>query len=205
MNVNFIISCHNTEHFLPLLQQLLSSFKDIKPNITVAYAGNQDIPCHVRINPDAVDPKFLELALTVEGFRAARKMYPNVKRFIKLKANVWPTNEAALMDLFSKLDENKTPYAGNNWHHNLSGSLSTDFFAMDITYGDFLGNINQAINDTEVTIFQYLVARMKKKPYLIPEREPVHYRNLYECKPLGLVMYDTVEKNLHIMRDWKIE
>ena len=205
MDINFIITCYENEQNIPLLVQLLQSFKKIQPNIVVSYAGEKDIPCDVKIDPTSLKPQFREIALTVEGYRAFKRYNNTNKKFVKLSANVWPTNEDILIELLDRLTVHKTPYGGNYWHHNGVGSLAMDFFVMDLTYGDFLKDLDQVHNDSEVTLYQQLVVKKKKQPYIIPERDGIFWNNRYECKALGLVMRSTPQENLATMKDWAIE
>ena len=203
MDINFIVTCYDNEEQLALLLKLLESYKKIKPTVVVSYSGEKEIPCHVRITNTI--PATRELAMTVEGYRVFKRFKNTNKKFVKLSARVWPVDEDALIELFKKLEENKVPFAGNYWHHNLTGSFAADFFVADFTYGNFLDPIDIVTNDTEVTLYQQLIVRMKKKVYLIPERTPIFWSNLFECKPLGLIMYEDIEVSLQTMKDWGIE
>lgn len=204
MDVNFIITCHDTEEQVHLLVNLLKSYKIIKPHIVVAYSGEKDnFPCHVRIAN--TEPHSRELGLIKEGMNVFRRSNNKIKKLVKLSAYVWPTDENKLIDIFKRLEEARCPYAGNYWHYNMTGSLAADFFVADLTYGDFIAPLMQITNDTEVTLYRQIVKDMKKKVLIISERDPVFWNNYYECKALGVTMYPDPTVNLQTMKDWEIE
>jgi hypothetical protein len=202
MDVNILITCYNTEDHLPYLTRIISEFKLITPKICVVYSGQHkdSVPCDIYM--ENTNDLSRELAMILQGMAWFKNQKTTVSRYLKLSANVWPTNEDKIIKIFEEMDKIRRPYAGNIWHHNIEGSLSADFFLLNTDYGNIFKDVHAMINDTEVTIYR-LLKEKNKNPYLIPEREPVFWNNYFECKKLDLLLYKKSEDNIRAFNEFK--
>jgi hypothetical protein len=199
MDVNVLITCFDTEKHIPYLLGILKQFKQINPSICVIYCGRDTkIPCTVRLS--GTKKNSMELSMVIEGMRWFKSQKNSNTRFLKLSAYVWPLDESKIVSIFEDMDKERKPYAGNVWHHNLTGSLAADFFLLNTEYGNIFQNVTRVTNDSEVTIFQ-LLKEKRKSPYIIPERDPVFWNNYWECEKLGLLMRPDLEINLKLAKE----
>jgi hypothetical protein len=203
MKINVLITCYNNEDHLPVLLGVLQTYKTLQPQVGIIYAGtDKNFVCNVRIA--GTKPHSRELAMIVEGMKWFKSKYPETPHYIKLSAHVWPLDEEKLIKLIADFDASHRCYAGNKWHHNLEGSLSSDFFLLNTDYGNVFKDLTQVINDTEVTIYRALKEK-NKYPYLIPERAPVFWNNFHQCEKLCMTLRPKLEENLEAVKRLKKE
>jgi hypothetical protein len=199
MNLNIIITTDDTtrEH-VPHLINLIKNYKVIKPEVVLVYCGEDTtFLCNVRIK---AKPYIQEFGMTMAGVNYFKNTENKNKKFLKLSAYVWPLDENKIIEIFDKLDTLKKPYAGNFWHNNLEGSLSADFFCLDLACGNILENVTDITNDSEVTL-NTLLRKRNKSPYIIPERNPVLYNNYFRCDGLRLTACKHLEENLKYLME----
>jgi hypothetical protein len=201
MEVNVIITCHDTEEHLPVVVRIVQEFKLLQPRVMIVYSGKKDdVPCHLRIGTTKDISR--ELVMTVEAIKGFQKQN-KIQRFLKISAHIWPADEQKIVDAFQALEDQKTPYGGNYWHHNLQGSLAADFFILDLNQGNFLRRVDKVMNDTEVSLYQYLI-KENKTPYIFPDRHPIFWSNFYECEHMKLASARNFERNKVNYQRWTI-
>ncbi len=196
MDVNVLITFFDKEDHLPYLLQILNSYKILKPTVLQVYTGtNPDVKANLKYNlpTNALDQR--EYSMLVEGAKAFKSVN-QTKRFLKLNSNTWPLDEQKIVDIFNKLDELERPVATNYWTNNQPGSFAADIFLADTRFGNVFAPANKFLRTTELTLHS-VIQNLSHQPYLIEEREPVHWRNLWECKNLKWVMYNDLQQNLN--------
>ena len=196
MKINIIIACHDgDEKHVVHLVNLINTYKKIQPQICLVYSGTDSkFPCSMRVK---AQPNALELSMILAGLKYFKTVNSQEKKFLKLSCYVWPLDENKIISIFDKLDELKKPYAGNYWHNNLKGSLSTDFFCLDLSFGNIFENVTKVVNDSEVTLW-HLLKNKGKNPYIIPERDPVLWNNFYTCDSLKITAHKDLDLNLKV-------
>lgn len=207
MQVNFIITCFNKEHYWPHLFKILSEYKTIKPIISLVYNGNDpEFPCDVRL-PN-MGHQLGEYTLIKAGYESLKNQST---KWVKLSIDSWLLKESIILDIFDKMEKAKLVYSGNYW--NIQSQLSTDVFFADTTHGNIFENFVLDENDAKVineggAVLENFLARAVAKTgtaYIINEREPVHPNNRHECQRLGWTMHDDLETNLKRAEDWSKE
>jgi hypothetical protein len=201
MKVNILITYYDKEEFIPYLLQILNSYKTLEPTILQVYTGSkQDVKADLKylLHPSMQQQR--DYSMLMEGIKAFKQINEN-KRFLKLNSNTWPLDETKLIDIFNKLDELKLPIASNYWNNNQKGSLATDILLMDLNYGHLFTAADKFYQTTEITLDRAL-QKIKKEPLIIEEREPVHWKNLWECQQLKWTMYSNLNMNIERSNDF---
>ena len=199
MNINIIITCRegnelHVEHLMNILQQ----FKKIIFTPCLIYSGNDiKFPCNMRVKTKT---NSVELHMIMAGLKYFKAIENEENRFLKLSSYTWPLDEDKIISIFETLTEVKKPYAGNWWHNNLEGSLSVDFFCMDLSYGNIFEKVTSIVNDSEVTVY-HLLKDKGKTPYIIPERNPLLWNNYYACDALRLTAHKKLDLNLKYVKE----
>jgi hypothetical protein len=198
MNLNIIITCRDGDEFqVQHLMSVLRQFKKITFTPGLVYSGKDPkFPCNMRVK---AKNNSVELHMILAGLKYFKGIKSEENRFLKLSSYTWPLDEDKIIVIFDALAAAKKPYAGNWWHNNLVGSLATDFFCLDFSYGNIFDKVTNIINDSEVTLY-HLLKNKNKTPYIIPERDPVLWNNYYTCDGLYLTAHRKLQLNLDYVR-----
>jgi hypothetical protein len=190
MNVNWVIGCHDKEAYWPHLKEVFATYETIVPETCLLYNGRQeDFPCDVR-NAD------LGIQLgSMDGLYKARDFFKDSQtfRYVITCIDSWLLDESAILRIFETMERTKCCYAGNWWdEHN--AAVSTDIWFLDTRWGNPWPCIEWDGNWVEGSVFKAVskVGRI----LIIPDREPVHWENRYECPALKWVMHNDLESNL---------
>jgi hypothetical protein len=192
--VTFILTCHDREEYVPYALRVIESYRSIKPQVILCYNGEQDLACDVRLPP--LKKHHGDHSLTMAGYRLRRH-----QRIVKLSIDSWLLDESVIVNIFRRLESEQKPYAGNYWHSNWQGSLSTDVIFADLRFGNIFKGWNDARPSMEDSMWRQLT-RLGKKPLLIEERHPIHFANRFACAKLRWTMEHDLQRNLANARAW---
>lgn len=203
MEVNFLITCFNKEHFADFYRYtILKQFKKIVPKVTLAYNGIRPFyPCDVSIPNRGL--QLGEYDLILSAFRQADK---TVTRFIKLSADSWLCNEDKIIEIFQRMEKDKCGYAGNYWFPGPHPhTLSTDIFFLDTRFGSPMFHLQEPIDKPyhELEFSMYKAVQAGTKALIIQEREPTHPTHRNICEELQWTMQDDFVMNLSNYKRWK--
>ncbi len=202
MEINFIITAHDKECYLPYLRKVLMCYQKIKPSYVVIYSGsNKEFPCTLRRPHMPHSDGDLDLTLT--GFNHLRTMNDGF-RFIKMGIDTLLLDEGAVIEIFLAMERAGACYAGNAWHGNDSESLSTDIIFLDTRFGNPLNpphGLEKDGADFEKWMWQSMRHR-GLKCLNIAARDPVHPNNRMECAKLKWTMHHQLENNVANMNKW---
>ncbi len=197
MRVGVIVTCFDREAYWPYLERIIRSYSRIEPDIAYCYNGSDAThPCDVRLKNEGLS--LGDFSLTLAGYRLLieRNTSNPLTRFIKLSVDSWPCDDAALVTIFTHMEAHQACYGGNLWHRNLDGSLSTDIFFADIRYGNIFETLIAQGHQKDFEDTMARAVRSLGKPYLIPERHPVHTSNRHRCEKLKWTMEHNLRANL---------
>ena len=197
MMMGFIVTCFNREAYWPHLRRILAGYTHLRPRIAYCYNGaDPSHPCDLRLaNPGHSEG---DLLMTLAGYRwlLDRHGGQGLCRFMKLSVDSWPCDEAMIVSIARRMEALRACYAGAYWHWNRPGSLSTDVFMADTRFGNVFAELprHRGCGDFE-TLMQAAV-QTTGRPYLIPERHPVHLQNRFGCDQLKWTMSHDLQENV---------
>lgn len=192
--VTFILTCFDREDYVPYARRVIDSYRLIKPQVILCYNGTRDLQCDVRL--PALHKHLGDHSLTMAGYQLKKH-----RRVVKLSVDSWLLDERKIIRIFDALEESRRPYAGNYWHWNAPGSLSTDVFFADLRFGDVFKGWHDVGPSMEEGMWTQ-VQRLGRGGLLIFEREPVHDDNRFACAPLRWTMHHELGLNLQTAREW---
>lgn len=202
MEIFFIITCFDKEHYIPHLLNIIHKYKKIIGIPIVCYNGtNENFKCDFKCKNTGLNPGDLEL--TLGGYNISRyksEQFPyniNKKyfRIIKLSCDTWLLNEHVIIDIFKKIENNKCCYGGCVWHYL---GLPTDCFFVDLRFGNIFNKLKNKNICFEHLMFQ--AVNLTGIPYIIPEKVGSNY----ECKSLNLCSFHNLNNNLNAVKKWNV-
>lgn len=205
--INFIITCFDREEYWPYLKQIITSYKEIKPNIILCYDGvDENFKKEANVVIENTGHQHGEAMLILNGFEYAKKNFKS-NCFVKLSIDSWLLNENVILNIFNHMDQNHICYAGNFWNTNYQ--LSVDIFFIDKNNGDFLESFKEQHQNIEnlkyggSALENILFDSIHSKQYkysIIEDRNPVHPNNRFCCMSLGWTMSHELKENLNFMK-----
>lgn len=203
MDINFIITAHDKEIYLPHLMGVLRGYKKIWANDCLCYNGNiPDFTCTIR-RPN-MGHSHGDHDLTMSGYNHFKTLNDGF-RFIKIGIDTFLLDEEMILHIFETMEKDQCCYAGNHWHWQGDETLSTDIFFLDTRFGNPL-NPPHGMERGEGADFErwmYLSIRNRKLKWLeIQQRIPVHPTNRLECEALKWTMHHQLDRNLDNMKKW---
>jgi len=199
MDINFIITAHNKEDFLPYLVKVLQSYKKIRPNPIVCYNGyRSDFPCTIRMTNSGHQRGDKEL--TLAGYRW-HQQNNTCLRYIKIGIDSWLLDEDAIITIFEDMDKAEACYGGNRWEREDKPLLATDIIFADLHHGDPFIEFAEDGPSFEWWMYEAL-KRRRLKTHMIWQRIPVHPDNRHVCGPLKWTMEHDLQKNIENAKKW---
>jgi hypothetical protein len=196
MDINFIVTCHNREDYLPYLEEVFKSYKKIIPHHFICYNGDKSyFPCDLRIKNLGFQRG--ENSLIKLGYEVS-KHYNDYPRFVKIGIDTFMLNEDVIISIFKQLEEKQLPYAGQ-WECRPGITLTSDIFFCDTRFGNVFETL-EAKDDKEI-----MERKMEKavrkigKGWLPIERELSTERDT----GLGVVKSHDIGYNLEAFKNFK--
>lgn len=206
MEVNFIITCFDKEAFAIKNIEIINSYKRIRPNIFLAYNGNDGtFPCNSKIS---------NLGLQLGEYSLIKEAYTHLKEttntnlWVKVSADSWLCDENYLYMLLTLLQNSDIGYFGSFWNHEQQ--LSSDIFLVNTEkynlfeeFFDVVEENKEGLENGTIVLENLLFYATKRKgiPFRInPYRNPVHPNNRNVCYKAGWTMEHDLEKNLENLK-----
>lgn len=206
MEVNFIITCFDKEKFALKNVEIIKSYKRIKPNIFLAYNGNDDtFPCDAKI--ENLGLQLGEYSLIKEAYTALKNK-DKTNLWVKVSADSWLCDENYLYVLLTLLQNSDLGYFGSFWNHEQQ--LSSDIFLANTEKYNLFEEFFDVVEENKdglisgTTVLESLLfyaAKRKEIPFRInPYRNPVHPNNRNVCYKAGWTMEHDFDKNLENLK-----
>ena len=209
MNVNFIISNHDQDAYIPHLVKIIEGFKVINPNGIICHSGPTDPDFHyLRCENHPKEP--FPRMHSFNHWNKVKQGYEKIKgmgntRYISLCSDSWLCDENAIIKIFNRMEQLKCGYGGNWWNNEfqVNPMISSDIFFADTRFG----NIFEAVEPDEREFETWLHRGCVRKGigiYIIHKREPVYPNHRHVCEALKWTMEHELDKNIANARKWGI-
>ena len=207
MDINFIITAHDKESYLPHLMAMLHGYKKVWPNICLCYNGS--IPDFEKTEfPRTIRRPNMGLQhgdhdLTMSGYNHFKTLNDGF-RFIKIGIDSFLLDEDMITHIFEVMERDQCCYAGNRWYDQDSPSLATDIMFLDTRFGNPLSPPHGMlkVGDSYEHWLWNSVLFNNLKWLEIQQRVPVHPNNRMECEKLKWTMHHQLQANLDNMKKW---
>jgi hypothetical protein len=202
MAINFIVTCHDKEQYLPHLIGILRGYKNIWADICLCYNGSiADFACTIR-RPN-MGHQHGDHDLTMSGYNHFKTLNDGF-RFVKLGIDTFLLDEQIIAHIFETMERDQCCYAGNRWHGEGTESLATDIMFLDTRFGNPLNPPHGMEKDgPDFERWMWLSIRNRGLKWLeIQQRRPVHPGNRMECEQLKWTMHHQLENNLANISKW---
>jgi hypothetical protein len=196
MDINFIVTCHNREDYLPYLEEVFKSYKKIVPHYFICYNGNKSyFPCHLKM--DNIDGWQSDSILTKMGYELSL-YYNDFPRFVKIGIDTFLLREDKIIEIFKQLEEKELPCASQQWE--MPGiTLYSDVFFCDTRFGNIFRELPYDKNENFERKLDMAVKKIGKG-YLPILREFSKERDLN----LGWVFSHAIEQNAEAFKNFKL-
>lgn len=198
MEVTFLLCVTNKFAEADISGKIIQNYKKIKPTLYVVYNGSDpNFPHDVYTsNPGHSIGHYPQIK---KGFEKARNI--SSRRVCVLCADDFLLNEDKIIEIYERMDKEKSCYSGSLWFDN--GALSTEIFFVDLKWGDPI--IDWEHNASEGLIEETFRKHVDKNGFkwtLIPERTPNHR---FMCAELHWTMEHDINKSIEHARSWGYE